>query len=59
MPQQALAAGLLDEIQVHLVPVLLGAGVRLFDHLGAPVTLERTRVVTTPAATHVRFRVMR
>ena len=55
MPQQALAAGLLDEIQVHLVPVLLGAGVRLFDHLGAPVTLERTRVVTTPAATHVRF----
>jgi dihydrofolate reductase len=59
VPQQALALGLLDEIQVHLVPVLLGAGVRLFDHLGGPVTLERTRVVTTPAATHLRFRVVR
>jgi dihydrofolate reductase len=59
MPQQALAAGLLDEIQVHLIPVLLGAGVRLFDHLGGPVALERTRVVATPAATHLRYRVVR
>ena len=59
MSQQALAAGLLDEIQVHLIPVLLGAGVRLFDHLGGPVALERVRVITTPAATHLRYRVVR
>jgi len=59
MPQQALALGLLDEIQVHVMPILLGAGTRLFDHLGGPVKLERTRVVATPATTHLRFRVVR
>jgi dihydrofolate reductase len=60
-PQQALAAGLLDEIQVHLVPVLLGDGVRLFDLLGAgPVELERNRVVEAGSGvTHLRFRVVR
>ncbi|GAB3892034.1 dihydrofolate reductase family protein [Kibdelosporangium lantanae] len=59
--QQALAAGLLDEIQVHLVPVLLGGGVRLFDLLGAdPVALERDRVVEAGSGvTHLRFRVTR
>jgi dihydrofolate reductase len=46
LAQQYLKAGLLDEILVHLVPVLLGDGVRLFDHLGAePIELELTRVV--------------
>src|SRR4029453_5292100 len=58
-PQQALKAGLLDEIWVHLVPILLGDGVRLFALLGAgPVRLERTSVIESPKATHMRFRVV-
>lgn len=59
MPQQALRLGLLDEIHIQLIPVLLGDGTRLFDHLGGPVTLERTRVVATPGATHIRYSVVR
>jgi len=57
--QQCLAAGLLDEIQVHLAPVLLGSGTRLFEHLSGQCQLERTKVVDTPNATHLRFRVIR
>jgi len=57
--QQALELGLLDEIQVHVMPLLLGAGTRLFDHFGGPVKLERIRAVATPATTHLRFRVVR
>jgi dihydrofolate reductase len=56
--QQYLAAGLLDEIQLHVVPVLLGGGTRLFDSVPA-VTLEQTRVLHSPAVTHVRYRVVR
>ncbi len=56
--QQYLSAGLLDEIQIHLVPVLLGGGVRLFDHPGTgQIELERTRVIESPGVTHLRFRV--
>ncbi|MFK4089021.1 dihydrofolate reductase family protein [Kribbella sp. NPDC020789] len=57
--QQALAAGLLDEIHVHLVPVLLGGGVRLFDLLGSgPITLTRNRVVEAASGvTHLRYQV--
>jgi dihydrofolate reductase len=52
--QQYLKAALLDEIQIHLVPVLLGRGVRLFDHLGTePIELERTRVVEAPGVAHL------
>jgi len=60
LAQQCLRAGILDEIQIHLVPVLLGAGTRLFDHLGAePIELERTRVVESPVSvTHLSFRVV-
>jgi dihydrofolate reductase len=60
VPQQALRAGLLDEIQIHLVPVLLGGGVRLFDHL-APggIELETMQVVDSPGVTHLRYRVIR
>jgi dihydrofolate reductase len=58
--QQCLKAGLLDEIHVDLVPVLLGSGVRLFEHLDAgPIELDRTRVVAAPGVTHLRFRVVK
>jgi dihydrofolate reductase len=58
--QQCLKAGLLDEIHVDLVSVLLGGGVRLFDHLGTgPIELERTEVVEAPDVTHLTFRVVR
>ncbi len=55
--QQFINAGLLDEIQLHLVPVLLGDGLRLFDGPGAkPMHLERTRVIEGTGVTHLRFR---
>ncbi len=58
--RQALDAGLVDEIQIQLVPVLLGAGVRLFEHLRtAPIRLEQIRVTKSPYAIHVRFRVVK
>jgi hypothetical protein len=58
--QQFLAAGLVDEIQVHIVPILLGRGIRLFDELQpSPVKLRTTRVVESPAVTHLRYRVLR
>jgi dihydrofolate reductase len=53
--QQYLEAGLLDELQLHLAPVLLGEGIRLFDRL-APAELEATRVIASPAVTHLTFR---
>lgn len=57
--QQYLAAGLLDEVSVHLVPVLFGAGTRMFDHLGPDHhQLEALDAVATPAAIHTRFRVL-
>ena len=50
-------AGLLDEIQLHLVPILLGAGRRLFDHTGeASRELELTGVNEAPGVTHLRYR---
>jgi dihydrofolate reductase len=57
--QQCLAAGLMDEIQIHLAPVLLSSGTRLFEHLGGRFQLERTAIIDTPNATHLRFRVIR
>lgn len=57
--QQCIRAGLLDEIHVDLVPVLLGGGVRLFEHLGRTlIELERTRVIEAPGVTHLTFRVV-
>jgi dihydrofolate reductase len=56
--QQYLAAGLLDELQLNVVPILLGSGTRLFDGLeGVDVTLERDLVVDAPGVTHLRYRV--
>jgi dihydrofolate reductase len=56
--QQYLRAGLLDEIQVHVIPLFLGAGVRLFDELN-PATLEIIRVVDSPGVTHLKYSVVR
>lgn len=58
--QQCLRAGLLDEIQIDLAPILLGAGIRLFDHLGTePIELESTGVIEGSGVTHLRFRVVK
>ena len=58
--QQCLRAGILDEVHVDLVPVLLGDGVRLFEHLGAgPIELESTRVIEGAGVTHLTFRVVK
>jgi dihydrofolate reductase len=59
--QRALADGLLDELGIHLVPVLLGEGRRLFDHLGVEQRrLERVRVLEgEDGVTHLRYRVLR
>ena len=58
--QQFLAAGLLDELQLHVVPLLLGGGVRLFDHLGPDRReLALERVIASPAVTHLAYRVMK
>jgi dihydrofolate reductase len=55
---QYLAAGLLDEIELHIVPVLLGDGARLFDDLGgAQIELEQVRAVAAPGVTHVKYAV--
>jgi dihydrofolate reductase len=53
--QQYLKTGLVDEIQLHLAPIFLGSGVRLFDGLG-PRALEITGVVASPEVTHLTFR---
>jgi dihydrofolate reductase len=59
--QRALTAGLLDELEIHLIPVLLGDGRRLFEHLGiAQRQLERIRVLEgEDGVTHLRYRVRR
>jgi dihydrofolate reductase len=57
--QTALAEGVLDELQIHQIPVLFGGGRTLFDVLPDRVELEIVRVIDTPVATHIRYRVMR
>lgn len=56
--QQAMKAGLLDELQIHVVPVLLGEGVPLFENTGEP-QLELTRVIDSPGVTHLKYRLPR
>lgn len=57
--QQLLRAGKLDEIEVNIVPYLLGGGVRLLDHIGShPVELEQDRVIESDGVTHLRYRVL-
>jgi dihydrofolate reductase len=55
--QQCLRAGLLDELQLHVAPMLLGGGVRLFED-GPGTDLEPTRVIESPGVTHLRYRVV-
>jgi dihydrofolate reductase len=57
--QQYLGAGVVDEMQIHIAPVLLGGGVRLFDGPAGEGTLEPDRVIDSPAATHIRYRLVR
>jgi dihydrofolate reductase len=56
--QQVLKAGLADELQIQLIPVLLGAGARLFDHIGTQqIELLNTKAVQSPSVTHLHFRI--
>ena len=56
--RQYIAAGLVDEIQIHLAPVLFGSGTRMFGELGeGHLNLEPIETIETPAATHLRFRI--
>jgi dihydrofolate reductase len=55
----AFEAGALDELQIHQIPVLFGNGRRLFDVLPARIELKVVRVIDTPEATHIRYRVCR
>lgn len=58
--QQYLKAGLVDEMEIHLANVLLGAGRPLFANIGdQQIKLERLRVIATPAVTHLRYRVVK
>lgn len=55
--QQYLNAGIVDEIQIHLIPILLGQGIRLFDQIGIEqIELETTRVIESTSVIHLRFR---
>ena len=57
---QYLAAGLLDELELHIVPVLLGGDARLFDNPGgAEMKLAQVRAVEAPGVTHVKYTVVR
>jgi dihydrofolate reductase len=58
--RQYLKAGLLDEMQIHLIPILLGSGIRLFEDLDLEgIELRRTSSIETPGATHFRFEVVK
>ncbi|MGW1270621.1 dihydrofolate reductase family protein [Streptomyces sp. NPDC002491] len=56
--RQCLAAGLLDELVLHLTPAVLGAGERLFDDL-AELAFTPTEVISSPTVTHLRYRTAR
>ena len=58
--QQFIKAGLLDELEIHLAPLLFGEGIRLFEGMGPEhIELENIRVVASPKVTHLRFRVVK
>jgi dihydrofolate reductase len=55
--QRALEAGVLDELEIHQIPVLFGRGRRMFEVLPSRIELEIVRVTDTPEATHIHYRV--
>jgi dihydrofolate reductase len=58
--QQGLEAGLVDELHIHLVPLLLGKGVRLFEQVGGrPIELKKTSVIDATGVTHLRYQVVK
>ena len=57
--QQGLAAGLVDELLLHVSPIVLGGGARLFDNVGPDLKLEQIRVVEAPGVTHLGYRVVK
>jgi dihydrofolate reductase len=58
--QQLINLGLLDELEVGIVPVLLGEGLRMFEHLALPpVELEKTRLLESPGRTDITFRIVK
>jgi dihydrofolate reductase len=58
--QAFIKAGLVDELSIHLVPVLFGSGTRMFESLGDQhIGLEATEAIQTPSATHLRFRIVK
>ena len=56
---QFLAAGLVDELELHVVPILLGGGARLFDGVGPDLKLEELRAVEAPGVAHLKYRVVK
>ena len=54
---QYLAAGLLDELELHVVPIVLGGGARLFEGVGPELRLEQIRSIDAPGVTHLKYRV--
>jgi len=56
--QQFIAAGMLDELYLHVVPIVLGAGERLLENVGDP-TLQPVKVIASPAVTHLKYRIVR
>lgn len=58
--QQFLQAGLIDELHIHIAPVLLARGTRLFEHIGLqPINLKKIKTIDTPGAVHIRFQVIK
>jgi dihydrofolate reductase len=57
--RQYLAAGLVDEMELSIVPILLGAGERLFAGLGADLTLEQLQAIEAPGVVHLKYRIVR
>lgn len=58
LARQAIAEGFLDEIQLHIVPILFGGGTRLFETLPRQIRLEATTMLDTPLARHIGYRVL-
>ena len=57
MINEYLSAGLVDELELHVIPILLGGGARLFEGVGPDVKLEQVRAVEAPGVTHLKYRV--